>query len=88
MSQQDFVFWLQGFVEINNSDEPPTKEQWQIIKDHLQLVFNKVTPKYSPEKKCDHTYCGPKPDYNWSFSSIVEEMKKDGVDLNEVLISC
>jgi len=64
MTQNDFVFWLQGFVEIQNSDNPPTKEQWQIIKDHLQLVFRKVTPNYVPQKNCsieEHTYCGQSP---------------------------
>lgn len=43
MTPQDFVYWLQGFVELQNPDEL-TKEQWQTIKDHLALVTNKVTP--------------------------------------------
>ncbi|MNL78944.1 hypothetical protein D3C87_2054460 [compost metagenome] len=30
------------------SDAPPTEQQWQIIKDHLQLVFKKETPNYNP----------------------------------------
>lgn len=40
---QDFVYWLQGFVEIADSDTISEK-QWLIIKDHLKLVFDKVTP--------------------------------------------
>jgi hypothetical protein len=87
MKPEEFAYWMQGFVELQNSDEPPTKEQWQIIKDHLQLVFNKVTPKYSPDKKCDHTYCDSRPDY-WTFSSIVEDMKKGEVDFNLIPKSC
>lgn len=39
----DFVYWLQGFVEIANTDTISEK-QWQIIKDHLKLVFDKKTP--------------------------------------------
>lgn len=39
---QDFVYWLQGFVEIADSDTISEK-QWLIIKDHLKLVFDKVT---------------------------------------------
>jgi len=43
MTPRDFVYWLQGFAEINGS-AVPTKEQWQIIQDHLKLVFDKQTP--------------------------------------------
>jgi hypothetical protein len=42
MNERDFTYWLQGFIEISQS--PPTKEQWQIILDHLKLVT-----KQSPE---------------------------------------
>jgi hypothetical protein len=45
MTNEQFCFWLQGFIEIGNP-EALTKEQVQIIKDHLQLVFTKVTPSY------------------------------------------
>jgi hypothetical protein len=42
MTPSEFTYWLQGFVELNGA--PPTQEQWMVIKDHLSLVFNKVTP--------------------------------------------
>ena len=42
MTAHDFCLWLNGFAEL--STEPPTSEQWQSIKEHLALVFNKVTP--------------------------------------------
>ena len=42
MTVQDFAYWLQGFAELNS--EPPTAEQWQSIREHLALVFTKVTP--------------------------------------------
>lgn len=57
MTPEQFAYWMQGFVELQNSNEPPTEEQWQIIKDHLQLVFKKVTP----QRNCsvsNETYCG------------------------------
>lgn len=43
MTSEQFTYWLQGFFEIN---DPKTidEKQTQIIKDHLALVFNKVTP--------------------------------------------
>jgi hypothetical protein len=42
MSEHDFCLWLQGFAELNT--QPPTPEQWQSIREHLQTVFKKVTP--------------------------------------------
>ena len=40
---QDFCYWLQGFVELQDSDSISDK-QWLVIKDHLKLVFDKNTP--------------------------------------------
>ena len=42
MSPENFVYWLNGFVELNGSQ--PNEQQWESIKDHLQLVMNKKTP--------------------------------------------
>lgn len=42
MTSRDFVYWLQGFAEINSEDmdgSAPTAKQWQVIKNHLNLVF-------------------------------------------------
>ena len=41
-----FVVWLKGFVEISEKSQLENTE-WTIIKDHLQLVFTKVTPDRS-----------------------------------------
>jgi hypothetical protein len=38
MNTIDFCFWLQGYFEISGDTEI-TKEQVQVIKDHLSLVF-------------------------------------------------
>lgn len=43
MTPERFADWLQGFVEIQDS-ETITDKQWLIIKDHLKLVFEKKTP--------------------------------------------
>jgi hypothetical protein len=43
MTPEQFVYWLQGFAEVARWH--PTVEQWQIIRDHLNLVFKKETPK-------------------------------------------
>lgn len=42
MTPEQFTYWLQGFVEIRGS--APTAGEWDVIKDHLATVFNKVTP--------------------------------------------
>jgi hypothetical protein len=46
MTAEQFVYWLQGFAELNG--ERPTPEQWKAINEHLQTVFVKTTPAYMP----------------------------------------
>jgi hypothetical protein len=43
MTPEQFTYWLQGFIEVEN---PKTLNlrQTKIIKDHLELVFKKETP--------------------------------------------
>lgn len=43
MTERQFCYWLQGYFELSESQEI-SKEQAQIIQDHLQLVFKKETP--------------------------------------------
>lgn len=43
MTAEQFVYWLQGFMEINEP-ESIGKTETRIIKDHLALVFKKETP--------------------------------------------
>lgn len=52
MDSQNFCYWLKGFFEISSSNEL-TEKQTQIIRDHLDLVFNKVTPNREVEKTED-----------------------------------
>jgi hypothetical protein len=46
MTPEQFVYWLQGFAEM--TDDTPTEEQWQMVRDHLSEVFDKQTPNRSP----------------------------------------
>ena len=50
VNHDQFAYWLQGFVEMNGGKEP-TKAQWKMIKDHLQLCFKKMTPPLMPYAK-------------------------------------
>ena len=43
MTAEQFVYWLQGYMEIEDPKVLDYK-QTQIIKDHLALVFKKETP--------------------------------------------
>lgn len=43
MTTEQFTYWLKGFMELNETNTL-TEKQYQIIKDHLDLVFNKRTP--------------------------------------------
>lgn len=49
MNYEQFAIWLHGFLEISNVEEI-NKEQTQIIKDHLALLFDKKTPDRSKKK--------------------------------------
>lgn len=42
MNSTEFCYWLQGFFELQ-SPVTLSPEQVFIIKEHLNLVFNKVT---------------------------------------------
>lgn len=56
MTPENFVYWLQGYFELNDAAGPgisslmPGKldflkpDQLQVIKDHLKLVLEKKTP--------------------------------------------
>lgn len=44
MTSEQFTYWLQGFFEISNQ-HTLDENQVKIIRDHLDLVFTKVTPK-------------------------------------------
>lgn len=46
MTSEQFAYWLQGFVEVSDTDQP-TPHEWQVIRDHLKTVFVKVTPDYN-----------------------------------------
>lgn len=55
MTQEQFIYWLQGFLEISNA-QTLNETQIQIIRDHLALVltkqtserWNQPTPTFTP----------------------------------------
>lgn len=50
MTSRDFAYWLQGFFEVSNA-ETITKEQTEVVKRHLSLVFkHEIDPSMGDEK--------------------------------------
>lgn len=45
MTSEQFVFWLQGALEIMDP-KSLNEQQIKVIKDHIALVLTKVTPNY------------------------------------------
>ena len=41
MTPENFCYWLKGFDEITNG-QPPGPAQWEVIRNHLALVFLQV----------------------------------------------
>lgn len=52
MNFEQFTYWLQGAIELGGVKEF-NEQQTTIIQDHLNVVFNKITPNRN-------LYTGPK----------------------------
>jgi hypothetical protein len=51
MRSDQFVYWIQGYFELQGTNQALTPEQVQIIKNHLKLVFlHEIDPSYSDNK--------------------------------------
>jgi hypothetical protein len=61
MTPEQFCYWLQGYCELNG--RPPSQEEWESIKEHLQTVFKKVTrvSPFSIDKVESQPYIGSRP---------------------------
>lgn len=61
MKSVEFAYWLQGFLEITNP-ESISKEQTEIIKKHLALVFkHEIDPSYPNKEELDKIHNRPPP---------------------------
>lgn len=59
MTPENFCYWLQGYFELSKN-YTLTSDQYRIIQDHLNLVFNKQTPSYSTTYTPPSIYDNPK----------------------------
>lgn len=62
MTPEQFVYWLQGFMEVAEPTQLGPKETQQ-IKNHLNLVFNKKTPEVKEDSQ--------KPLFHYDQNSII-----------------
>lgn len=53
MTTENFTYWLQGALELGQV-QSFNEDQVRIIQDHLDLVFNKVTPLRLPKEGIDN----------------------------------
>ena len=88
MNETEFCYWLQGFFELSNSNMLSSK-QVQQIKDHLDLVFTKVTPDRNTKNKNSKNKLKEEPKLtlaNLDFDSPlpIEGMKKYCANMNEL----
>jgi len=69
MTAETFMTWIKGFIELA---EPTslTTQQWNVIKEHLQLVFTKVTIE-----TVDDDDDGVDPEAWKEFKKLIEEKK-------------
>jgi hypothetical protein len=44
MKSENFIYWLQGFLELSKDNIGLTPEQVRVIKDHVELVLTKSVP--------------------------------------------
>ncbi len=54
MKSENFVYWLMGYFEISGTEQGLTKEQCEIVKNHLNMVFaHDIDPNLGTEKHVD-----------------------------------
>jgi hypothetical protein len=84
MTPENFCYWLQGWLEIQNP-AIANAEQLQEVKNHLALVFTKVTPLKpmvggkTIELPAPYRIIGESPlDCTASFSSVAQPKELQG----------
>jgi len=78
MTAENFVYWLQGYLEISNKEDIKLdSEQIKIIQDHIKLVLNKVTPDrlgtITPHQITTVPYCSPMITTPVDFTKVICE---------------
>ncbi len=63
MESIEFTYWLQGAIEMNPEmlEKGMSPQQVKTIQDHLDLVFNKITPDRFKNHVVDYNSSGNTP---------------------------
>lgn len=87
MTSRDFVYWLQGYLEIASAgaDRPAlSAEQTEVVQKHLALVFiHEIDPSYPEREKLDDAHAGAKPTIQPSGAPAVS-----GVSTRPLVFRC
>lgn len=73
MESNEFIYWLQGALEMNPEmlEKGMSPQQVKTIQDHLDLVFNKVTPDRFENNIVDYDSSGnPPPEHPGSICEV------------------
>lgn len=70
MNAENFAYWLKGFFELTNTTTL-NENQIKMIKEHLNLVFNKVTAPLEPENTKSEELVSDE------VRKIMEQIRKD-----------
>lgn len=68
MTPENFVYWLQGYLELSDPKKGLSMKQIDVIEEHIELVIDKVTTRtlqpitYPPSKQTSTTTLPPD---NW-----------------------
>lgn len=81
MTPEQFCYWLQGYLEITDVLETRpaglTEKQRQVVCDHLNLVFTKVTPnRKEPVVLSETTEGKPLKKKKTSMEEVIDELQK------------
>jgi len=82
MTPEQFCYWLQGFAEITGANvgfgSNPQPHEWEVIKDHLNLVFKKETPDYNVKVVPDcHKPAKTSKEIQEDFDRYAKQLKTD-----------
>lgn len=69
MKPEAFITWISGYIDLTN--KVPSGVQWDIIREHLQLVFVKITSDRSANENED------------TNNNILEALKKIRDDIDK-----
>lgn len=61
MKSRDFAYWLQGYLELSDKKEGFTSTQVEVIRNHLNMVFeHEIDPSFPNKETLQEIHEGKK----------------------------